>query len=151
MPGPLPIPTAMNAARGFPGHRPKNPDEPASLKLASLDPPAYLPLPARLIWEELAPEADRAGTLDRLGVRLFATACRLQALGEAQLDKAERRPRAKPGPSWWAAIKLLDKAAGFWARFGLDPASRTRLRVEPPDDRGDELAAFRKAHPPRRA
>jgi hypothetical protein len=109
-----------------------------------------LPLPARDIWDEIAPEAQKAGTLDVLGIRLFATACRLQALGEAQITLAERRPSAKPGPSWWAAIKCLDKAAGFWARVGIDPASRTRLHVSAPDDR-DELAAFRKAHPRRRA
>jgi hypothetical protein len=43
----------------------------------------------------------------------------------------------------------LDKAANFWSRFGLDPASRTRLRVGGTEAETDELAAFRSAHPRR--
>jgi hypothetical protein len=78
---------------------------------------------------------------------VFATACRLQALGEAQIQMAEERPQAKPGPLWWAGIKLLEKASGFWARFGMGPSSRTRLHAGPVDDGQDELTAFRQAHP----
>jgi hypothetical protein len=150
MRGRLPVPTAVNAARGFPGHRKKNPAEPTAARLTSLEPPAYLISAAAVIWQELAPIADHVGVLDQLGARLFATACRLQAMGEAQLALAERKSRSgRPGPSLWAGVKCLDKAAGFWARFGLDPASRTRLHVGGAEAEGDELAAFRSAHPRR--
>jgi hypothetical protein len=60
-----------------------------------------------------------------------------------------QKPSARPGPSLWAGVKCLDKAAGFWARFGLDPASRTRLRVGGAEGDGDDLAAFRATHPRR--
>ena len=150
MPGPRPYPTALKAARGYPDHQKKNPAEPTAERLTDLTPPSYLPPAAAVIWQELAPIADHVGVLDQLGARLFATACRLQALGEAQLALAERKPEAsgrgrRSGPG----VKCLDKAAGFWARFGLDPASRTRLRVGGTEGESDELAAFRHAHPRR--
>jgi hypothetical protein len=150
MSGPPPLPTALNAARGFPGHRRRNTAEPEAARLTSLEPPVDLPPAAAAIWRELAPMADHVGVLDQLGARLFATACRLQALGEAFLAVAERkRPEARPGPDLWAGVKCLDRAAGCWARFGLDPASRTRLRVGGAEAEVDELQAFRRAHPRR--
>jgi phage terminase small subunit len=150
MSGPPPYPTALDAARGYPRHRKKNPAEPQAARLASLDPPAGLPPAAAAIWRELAPIADHVGVLDQLGARLFASACRLQALGEAYLTVAESKPiTARPGQDLWAAVKCLDKAAGCWARFGLDPASRTRLRVGGAEAEVDELQAFRTAHPRR--
>ena len=150
MPGPLPYPTALNAARGFPGHRRRNPAEPTAARLTDLAPPPYLHPAAAAIWQALAPIADHVGVLDQLGARTFATACRLQALGEAHLAVAEaQKPSARPGPSLWAGVKCLDKAAAYWARFGLDPANRTRLRVGGAEGDGDDLAAFRAAHPRR--
>jgi phage terminase small subunit len=150
MSGPPPLPTALDAARGYPRHKRKNPEEPQAARLASLEPPPELPPAAAAIWRELGPIADHVGVLDQLGGRLFATACRLQALGEAYLTVAERkRPDARPGPELWAGLKALDKAAGLWARFGLDPASRTRLRVGGAEAEVDELQAFRTAHPRR--
>jgi phage terminase small subunit len=147
---PLPYPSALKAARGYPSHHKKNPAEPTAERLTDLTPPSYLHPAAAAIWQELVPIADRVGVLDQLGARLFATACRHQAMGEAQLALAERKSRSeRPGPSLWAGVKCLDKAAGFWARFGLDPASRTRLHVGGAEGDGDDLAAFRSAHPRR--
>ena len=152
MPGPHPLPTALHAARGYPRHRKKNHAEPIAPRLTPSTPPPYLTPAAALIWQELAPVADRVGVLDQLGARIFATACRLQALGEAHLAaRGAGKPKSGPEPSLWAGVKCLDKAAGFWARFGLDPASRTRLHVGGTEGETDELAAFRPAHPRRAA
>jgi phage terminase small subunit len=140
----------LKEARGYPDHRRRNRAEPLAAPLASLEPPANLPPAAADIWRELAPIAAQVGVLDQMGARLFGGACRLQALAESHLAVAEaQKPGAKPGPSLWAGVKCLDKAAGFWSRFGMDPASRTRVRVGGTEDQGDELEAFRRAHPRR--
>jgi phage terminase small subunit len=140
----------LHAARGFPTHKRKNHEEPQAARLTSLDPPVDLPPAAAAIWQELAPIADHVGVLDQLGGRLFATACRLQALGEGYLSVAEATKfGGRPSHSLWAGLKCVDKAAGLWARFGLDPASRTRLRVGGAEAEVDELQAFRHAHPRR--
>jgi phage terminase small subunit len=151
MSGPLPYRTALKAARGYPSHHKKNPAEPTAARLTDLTPPPYLPPVAVVIWQELAPIADQVGVLDQLGARAFATACRLQALGEAHLSVAEAqfKPGSRPGPSLWAGVKCLEKAATIWSRFGLDPASRTRLRVGGTEGESDELASFRRAYPRR--
>lgn len=147
MSGPPPTPTALKILRGNPGHRKLNRTEPQPGPLLSLDPPPELPAPAAAIWRAIAPEAARLTLLDTLSVRVFATACRLQAVGEAQLARVERKPGAKPTTALWAAAKCLEKAATLWARFGLDPASRSRLHTLGPDDHRDELTTFRQAHP----
>jgi P27 family predicted phage terminase small subunit len=167
--GPPPQPTALKILRGNPGKRrlPREEPKPAPAGAAA---PSDLSTPARALWDEHAPELARLHLLTILDRRALATACRLQAVGEAFLQDAERSlevasrrkktagARARrPSPALWAALKCLEKAHALWYRFGITPSERTRLQSptpkeapdrhdnQPPTDPLDQLAARQRA------
>ena len=140
MPGPPPTPSALNALRGWPGKRGKKPAEPKPAA-ATLEPPVELTAPARAIWDRHVPELLRLHLLTLLDTTTFATACRLQALGDLYAGDAERvttRPIPRRGGrrvphATSTAIKCWEKAAAIFARFGMTPSDRTRVQAPEPD------------------
>lgn len=149
--GPPPQPTALKILRGVPGKRPLPKHEPKPAPTGA-EAPAGLPVAARALWDEHAPELVRIHLLTILDRRALATACRLQAVGEAFLADAERgleaaprrrrtpaaRPRSRrPSPALWAAVKCLEKAQQLWYRFGITPSERTRLVAPAPKEISD--------------
>lgn len=146
-------PTALAALRGFPGHRPQNRQEPQPAP-AALAPPVALDPPAQRIWDRHAGELVRLGVLTQADTTIFASACRLQAMGDqyatdvegvlAAPPKTKGARRHRVPPSLWVAIKCWDKAAALFGRFGMTPADRAKLHVTE-SDADDELTAYRQA------
>jgi phage terminase small subunit len=134
--GPQPQPTALKVLRGNPGRRRLNPDEPKPEPLESLKPPAWLTPEAAAIWREDAPHVHQLGLLTRLDRRQFGVYCTHQARWQAL---------SANGADDHTSIGLLRREAEvvqrLAARFGLDPASRTALKVESPTT-ADPLLAF---------
>ena len=159
-PGPPPTPSTLRLLQGNPGRRALNPREPTPVSVTTTDPPAYLTPAAAVIWRELAPHLHALQLLTVVYVRALATGCRLQALGERFLSAEEarladtsrtktgrkRKTYTRPSPATWAGQKLVEKAHGFFARFGIMPAERTRLHASPATPE-DPIAAFRRARP----
>lgn len=117
---------------------------------ASLRPPT-LPEGARRVWLRDAPLIP--GQLKASDATTFAVACRIQALTETLLARAEAAVAAGTGEQktplvLWAAAKLARLAAELRAPFGLSPMTRQRLHLEPQEDE-DALSAFHRAHPRR--
>ena len=101
-PGPPPRPTALKVFRGNPGKGRLNAAEPVYPPASAVPPVELVPL-ARAIWDAHAPPLIGQGILQVVDARLFATYCRLQALGEALLVTAENVASTKAGV--WSGVK----------------------------------------------
>ncbi len=148
MPGPKPIPTRLKIARGNPGKRRLNTDEPQP-RSGPLVCPDWLDDEAKAKWASLVPELERLGLLTVVDGDALAGHC--QAWAEFKLAtevlQAEGRifrtgtgylaphPAVAMQRSAWAAVRA------FAALFGLDPASRSKIKAPPPKD-SDELGEF---------
>src|SRR6266480_4426852 len=69
-------PPALAKARGNPGHRPLNENEPEHV-LADSTPPKGLKGIALALWKDHAPELISTGVLRRVHVPLFAEWCKI--------------------------------------------------------------------------
>lgn len=136
--GPRPEPTALKIAKGNPGRRAINAQEPqpeGDLEQA----PEWLSDEAREHWQEIAGELERIGVLTSLDGAAFATYCHtwarwraaerdIEANGETALNsKGDRRPRAIVG----IARDLLTAVLKYQREFGLTPSARSLVKVAP--------------------
>ena len=140
MRGPKPKPTALKLLHGNPGHRPLNADEPQPEK-AIPDCPEHLDAPARLEWERLTPELFRLGLLTRIDAAALAAYCqaysRWQEAEGVIASEGITAVNLKTGcvhvhPAVSIAKESMRLVREFMVEFGLSPASRARLKVEPP-------------------
>src|SRR5438128_8405580 len=123
--GRRPQPTALKVLRGNPGKRKPNPAEPIPPSGEVQKP--LMSTKAGEIWDRLAPIATAMGTLTVADVTAFRTLCELQATLE--LASAQ-----KDAPVTLAAAMKIEKEFApivrpYYALFGLDPVSRTRIQV----------------------
>jgi hypothetical protein len=123
--GPRPRATALQLLRGVTRKDRLNLAEPQP-------PPGAVVKPAELtrdggrIWDELAPVCVGMGTLTPADGRTFATLCELQAV----LSRAASWKSVK---GVGLQLRVASVMRPYYAMFGLDPVSRTRIRVGKPD------------------
>jgi phage terminase small subunit len=116
--GRRPAPTKLKLLRGVGKHR-INTQEPQPPPVGEVAAPATLSAAAREVWARTAPVCLAMGTLTVADVTPFGTWCELQARFEqACRQKNERR-----------MIVLADKLRHYYALFGLEPVSRSRIHV----------------------
>lgn len=139
MSGPPPTPTALKLLRGNPGKQKINRNEPTPLP-STLDPPTWLrgDATALAIWREEAPRLLQLGLLGQVDRLLFAALCERASL----YRRASRRIRRKltqqtsggeiPRPELSIARGALYGLRQLCGAFGMTPADRARLMVEPP-------------------
>lgn len=156
-------PTARKQVEGNPGHRRLNKREP-SAELGAPDMPRYLDKLAKEEWNRLVPILLTMKTLHRSdGGALAGLCCAHSQFVKAQRDIARRginlniyelvdvgkkTPKpvliaTKKNPSLGVASDADRRLRSYFAMFGLDPASRSRLIAgggsEPPEDPLDEF------------
>lgn len=173
-------PTADHVARGNPGKRARNRQEPDPEYLDDMTPPAWLPEAAQKVWTEFAPKMRKAKVLTVIDVEPFARWCRLVVLyrvvandlerlgvmverapsGEkAVVEKdAEKAKAASPqivNQLVFVESMLLKQLLAVEREFGMTPAARTRVQVDPqltlfPDERAgaDHRRQQQAAQPP---
>jgi phage terminase small subunit len=99
------------------------------------------------IWRELAPKAHSLGVLTEFDFTRFAMLC-------AHLARWQRHYSADPDGADMVRTGLLRREAEIVARlaacFGLDPSSRTALKVTTPEA-DDPLTAFLRRRPKAKA
>ena len=113
-----------------------NRDEPVPADMA-VRPPVDLPADAVAIWNRLAPDLIAKKVLTCWDADEFANGCRIQALLNEALTKAESSPLVAPGsndnlvlnPAIRAVTSLEASLRSVWSRFGLTPADRAGLKV----------------------
>jgi phage terminase small subunit len=125
--GRRPKSTALRMLQGNPGKRGINPDEPKPH--GAVMKPVGLSEGADRVWEELAPICLGMGTLTAADVKPFAMLCELEA--SVNLSRQWKQHRHKK--TMQAGLQLEQKLASlirpYYALFGLEPVSRSRIHV----------------------
>ncbi len=150
MPGPAPKPTALKLVEGNRGKRAINRQEPDPVYLNDLTPPAWLPPAAADIWNELAPKLRAAKVLTEMDVQALAMGCvaiaqhrlSVQRVGDdlvksKQIENEEGDTvQAGEHVNPWLIVQSMTfkQAMAIFAQFGLTPAARSRIAINPQDD-----------------
>jgi len=129
--------------------------------------PRFLSREARKMWRYLAPQLERTGQLTRTDLAVFASFCQvygrwveaeriinekgvLYKTGEKVVTTTNKDgevvTRSSGGsiitsPMLWVANKAIDQFHKLGSSLGLDPASRSRIRVDL-ESEGDEFEDF---------
>ncbi len=141
--GPAPEPTKLKILKGNPGKRKLNDREPQP------DPtmpecPDWLSEDAKQCWDELAPQLDAMGVLTSVDGQALTAYCQtwsrwkaaelfIQKHGETYPLKDEhgKLKYLQQFPQVSIARQLLQVLNRYQQEFGMTPASRTRIRVDP--------------------
>lgn len=148
MPGRRPKPTALKEIQGNPGKRPLNKREPKPKGTPTC--PSHLDDEARKEWRRLSKELTSLGLLtsvDRSALAAYCSAYSAWVDAEtflAKYGKVIKSPSGYAMPNPYVSIRnqSLDQMRKFAIEFGLTPASRSRLQVEPQSQEPDPFAAF---------
>lgn len=150
MAGRPPKPTALKLIEGNRGKRAANKNEPDPTYLADLEPPAWLAPAAQEVWNEVAPKLAAAKLLTEVDVQMLAMGC----VAIAQHRYAVTRTGAdlvkvkhEPGPDGepvgvgehlnpWMLVQSMTfkQAMAVFQQFGMSPAARTRIAINPQHD-----------------
>lgn len=133
--GPAPAPLELVNLRGNPGHRPANHSSPSPDKIAEDSKlatcPVHLIKDARVFWKRHAPTCIRLGTLTVSDVDTFAAGC--QAYGELrELERLSKKLGIEMAIAKGVRKDLHATRADFMRfsqRFGLDPSSRSSVKL----------------------
>lgn len=143
-------PTALKLVAGNPGKRSTSKQEPDPDYLADLSAPAGLPAGAKLVWDEIAPQLRRAKLLTEIDVQTLAMGCIAVAQYRRAVDKAgealvkckvvedengqpiETAEHINP----WLIVQSMSfkQAMAVFQQFGMSPAARTRIAIQPQGD-----------------
>ena len=145
-----PKPTALKLVQGNPGKRAINKQEPDPAYLTDLTPPAWLDAAAAEVWNETAPKLRAARVLTEVDVQLLAMGCvsiaqyrqAIRRAGDNLVksktvmnqdgDPVETGEQVNP----WFIVQSLSfkQAMAVFREFGMSPAARTRIAVQPQSD-----------------
>lgn len=150
MAGRTPKPTALKLVTGNPGKRGINKQEPDPTYLHDLTPPGWLDEPAAEVWDEVAPKLRAARVLTEIDVQALAMGCVAIAqyrravrrtgtdLVKSKLMETEDGQIQETGEQvnpWYIVQSMSFKQAmAVFAQFGMSPAARTRIAVQPQGD-----------------
>lgn len=145
--GRKPRPNHLKALEGVRESR-LNRDEPIPGEQAVV-PPVELPEDALAVWRRLAPDLIAKRVMTAWDVDLFGAFCCEVALYHRAWAEVEAngtnidRPRSGPvvSPAFRVAQSCLDAARSLAASYGLTPADRARLKIEPNSSDLNSLAA----------
>lgn len=150
MAGRPPKPAALKLVSGNPGKRAINKQEPDPDYLNDLMAPDWLPTSAKLVWDEVAPKLRRAMLLTEVDVQMLAMGCVSIAHYRKAVAKAgdalvkckvveddEGRPvETGEHVNPWLIVQSMSfkQASAIFQQFGMSPAARTRIAVQPQGD-----------------
>lgn len=152
--GPRPQPTELKILRGNPGHRALNKAEPQP-PVDGVVMPSHLGEVAASKWSELLPLLQAVRVMTRADIEALARYCdtyewwlatraKLKAEGDTYPilnDKGDVKYIAQR-PEVSIANKLATQLRQLESDFGLSPAARTSLKVEPDAKEESTLAKF---------
>ena len=148
--GPPPKPTALKKLQGNPGKRALNTSEPQPPAPVSVPyAPRFLTAEAKREWRRIVPLLMELGLyteIDHAAISMYCQAYGrwLDAEREIDQDGAVRTTdKGYEHQAAWVQIanKRFDQVRRMLAEFGLTPASRSRLRIDGPEEQ-DELEAL---------
>lgn len=144
-------PTALKVIEGNKGKRALNKQEPDPDFLNDLTAPEWLPEMAKPVWDEVAPNLRKAGLLAIIDVPALAMGCisiaqfRLAAnkVTDENMVKALHKNNDKgvlvaygEHINPWMLVQSMayKQAMGVFQQFGMSPAARTRISLNPQGD-----------------
>ena len=137
MPGPPPTPTSLKLLRGNPGKRAINKDEPQPEPFDA-NPPAFLNDEALGEWRRLLPILQQMKVLTAADFGAFVNLCQAYSMKLEALRDIRERGQVVPSPQGEKAnpsVKIyqdsMEAENRLQQQFGLTPASRGRVKVEP--------------------
>jgi P27 family predicted phage terminase small subunit len=152
-------PAHLTLAAGNPGRRPVNTAEPS--------PPVSPTVPAcpdwigdygRALWEQQAPISHKIGTLTDADVPAFTAWCEAWDTYRRAVDALKdtlTHLTPNNGESARPEAALRKQALADWTRLGAElgfsPASRTRIKANPPNAHINPIDAFKAQRPARPA
>lgn len=116
--------------------------------LNDIEPPSRLSEASAAVWREVAPMLRRVQVLTELDVIALEMLC--DSVADYRHARTVRGDEfvvhsAKGSEmisQWMVAAQMASKRAeGFMGKFGMDPASRSRLMIQPQADLFDEANA----------
>lgn len=146
MRGRRPLPSALKMARGNPGKRPPNEDEPTpSVELPPC--PRHLNQRARREWRRMSRELFDLGLLTAIDRTALAAYCQLYARWVKAEEKVEEVGEVVKAPATGypiqnpylgianTALKLMHS---YLVEFGMTPSARSRVKAKKPLSPADE-------------
>jgi P27 family predicted phage terminase small subunit len=148
MRGRKPKPTALKQLAGNPGKRALNVKEPVASEGAP-ECPAHITGEARKEWDRLVAELAEMKLLskvDRAELALCCSAWGMYVKACKTLEKEGEVIVSDKGGMYqnpWVAIRnrSMEQVHKFYTEFGLTPSSRSRVKVESPNEE-DEMASL---------
>ncbi|QDV91757.1 Phage terminase, small subunit [Phycisphaerae bacterium RAS2] len=155
MRGRKPIPTAIKRARGNPGKRPLNDNEPQPEK--RIPPcPSFIDAEAKRLWSQLGKLLLANGVLSEMDGLSLATLCQawsrwkfaeehIQKFGPIILSPDKKFPIQSPYLA--VANKCMEQINKILIEFGMTPSSRSRIETlldQGPSDFDEFLAEGRR-------
>jgi len=149
MPGPPPKPTALKQLEGNPGKRRLNRKEPKFSCIQKC--PSFLDAEAKREWRRISAELLAVGLLtsaDRVALAGYCAAFSRWVKAEKLRQQAPAVLQSKrtgalySNPIVGEASAALDQLRKYLIEFGLTPASRSRLQIEPSSKDTDPFTEF---------
>lgn len=150
MAGRIPKPTALKVVAGNPGKRAINKQEPDPVYLQDLAAPAWMHASAKAVWDEVAPQLSRAKLLTEVDVQALSMGCvavaqyrqSVRVAGDdlvkgkvVDSDNGEPEQAGEHLNPWMIVQSMSFKQAmAIFQQFGMTPASRTRIAIQPQGD-----------------
>lgn len=146
MRGRKPKPTALKVLAGNPGRRPLNNAEPKYPDGGEMQPPRHLDRVARYEWRRVVKELSSAGLLKTVDRSALAAYCQAYSQWVSVTKQLRDQPITLISPSGYAypnpllgiQKRALETMYKFMTEFGMTPSSRSRVKVEKPEE-PDEL------------
>lgn len=133
-------PTALKLIEGNKGKRGLNKQEPDPDYLDDLTPPDWLPDGAKTVWNEVVPHLRAARMVTKIDVPVLCKGCVAFAqyrhattmLGDAYVKQGMK---AEYINQWMVAQAMSFKQAmAVFSQFGMTPAARSRVAINPQGD-----------------
>ena len=136
--GRKPEPLALRRLRGNTGHR-RMPDPDTEPKPDPTMPtcPTWLPVGAKAVWKEVAPQLHKTGVLTMIDRLALAQFCCLHA----RWKEAEKMMGKEGIDSDWERVsrQAFLQMRQLEAEFGMTPSSRCKITIAKPADTEDPL------------
>ena len=150
--GPAAQPSALQAARGNPGKRPLNKQEPTPER--GIPPkPEWLTGPGSALWDRLTPHLDQAGLVTQVDAVALETLCFVYGEWCGCAKDVRRKGRFCQGAfgrqqrlEFSNSIKLIKQLLPLLDRFGMNPSARSRMTAAPEGEEEDLFEKFTGLH-----
>jgi P27 family predicted phage terminase small subunit len=143
-------PTALKVVAGTDRADRRNGNEPEPALLNDLEPPAHIPPRSAVVWRQVASLLRAMQVLtvaDVIGLELMCDAIADYRYARDRLcdDFVVTSAKGSEMVSQWLVAKQMaaKRAEALMSRFGMDPAARARLMINPQTDLFDDAGAGR--------